>query len=1011
LWKKAPKWCLRLLVAAVIFANVAGIIGPGTASADTWYNASWLYRKKITLNAASGGASLSNFPVLINLTSDTNLGTHAQLDADDILFTAADKTTKLNHEIEKYTSNGATANMTAWVNIPTLSSSTTTVVYMYYGNAGASSQQNKTAVWDSNFKMVQHLEESAGGANAITDSTTNANNGTDHNTPTFGVNGKIDGAITLNKAADQYIQLPASNSIISGSIFTMESWITTTTNHPAYGVGAMEGRIVNLHRGAGAGSAASLYVEQNKVALFYYDTGTSHYLTYTANYYDGVPHHLAATYTTADGIFRLYYDGTQVASAAVSGTFSGFGTYQAYIGTHDGLVRNFDGTVDEVRISNSSRTAGWIQTSYNNQNSPSTFYTVGSEETPVVAPTVTTSAASLVEETSASFDGNITATGGENATQRGFQWSTSPIFASSANWTESGSYGAGAFSYALPAATLTQGTLYYVRAFAKNSAGQSYGGNQSFLTKPEAPAVFTAATFNSTQIDLSWTKGTGANNTMVRGKLGSYPTSVSDGYQVYFNTGTTASDTGLTPSTTYYYRAWSEVTNGSQQWSDAYLQSSAATSAAGATVTTNAATSAEETTATLNGVLTFDGGEACQYSFEWGTVSGVYTDNITWTGSLTTGQTFNTNLTSLTQGQRYYYRAKVKNSAGVVNGSELDFLTKPETPAGFSAVNAGTTQINLSWIKGTGANRTMVRYSSIGFPATTGDGTLAYFNTGTAHNVTGLTPGVTYYFSAWSEVTNGSQQWSDAHVTASAATTAVLSPSVTTNTATGVDETVATISGTLTNNGSEDCTWTLQWGTATGTYTSNTTWSVGTITTGASFTHSLAGLSRGTKYYYRAGVHNSSGYVYGAEQEFLTKPAVPAAFSATVISDTQIDLSWTLGDGAGRTMVRYKTSGYPTSYTDGTQVYFNTGTSVSATGLMPGTTYYFSAWSEKTGSQQWSNTSAASSVTTTGSPPIPVGGKIFPSNKTLLVTPWLALTMAAIAAICWITIRMQKKQR
>ena len=40
---------------------------------------------------------------------------------------------------------------------------------------------------------------------------------------------------------------------------------------------------------------------------------------------------------------------------------------------------DFDGTIDEVRVSNASRSAGWVLTEYNNQNAPSTFYAVGTE--------------------------------------------------------------------------------------------------------------------------------------------------------------------------------------------------------------------------------------------------------------------------------------------------------------------------------------------------------------------------------------------------------------------------------------------------------------------------------------------------------------------------------------------------------------------------------------------------------------------------------------------------------
>ena len=51
-------------------------------------------------------------------------------DGTDILFTAADGLTKLNHEIETY--NAATGQLSAWVQIPTLSAPADTVIYVYY---------------------------------------------------------------------------------------------------------------------------------------------------------------------------------------------------------------------------------------------------------------------------------------------------------------------------------------------------------------------------------------------------------------------------------------------------------------------------------------------------------------------------------------------------------------------------------------------------------------------------------------------------------------------------------------------------------------------------------------------------------------------------------------------------------------------------------------------------------------------------------------------------------------
>ncbi|GAH11312.1 unnamed protein product, partial [marine sediment metagenome] len=63
---------------------------------------------------------------------DQNLADYAQADGDDILFAAADGTTKLDHEIESF--DNVTGTLVAWVRIPTLSGSVDTDVYMYFGN-------------------------------------------------------------------------------------------------------------------------------------------------------------------------------------------------------------------------------------------------------------------------------------------------------------------------------------------------------------------------------------------------------------------------------------------------------------------------------------------------------------------------------------------------------------------------------------------------------------------------------------------------------------------------------------------------------------------------------------------------------------------------------------------------------------------------------------------------------------------------------------------------------------
>ncbi len=154
----------------------AGVAQLKATSSPSWYNSGWEYRKAITIDSTKVDSDLSNFAVLVSLT-DANLSSGAQSDGDDILFTSADGTTKLSHEIESYTT--ATGELISWVKIPTLASATDTVLYMYYGNSAATDQSDTESVWTSDYRAVQHMnEDPSGAAPQMVDSTTNNQDGT-----------------------------------------------------------------------------------------------------------------------------------------------------------------------------------------------------------------------------------------------------------------------------------------------------------------------------------------------------------------------------------------------------------------------------------------------------------------------------------------------------------------------------------------------------------------------------------------------------------------------------------------------------------------------------------------------------------------------------------------------------------------------------------------------------------------------------------------------------------------
>lgn len=135
-------------------------------------------------------------------------------------------------------------------------------------------------------------------------------------------------------------------------------------------------------------------------------------------------------------------------------------------------------------------------------------------------PTVTSQAATNVEDTTATGNGNITATGGENCDRRGIVWdlashgdpgNVAPGASGYANDVgTNGSFGTGAFTESLTG--LPTGDTIYYRAYAHNSAGYDYSNTeQSFLTKPAAPTNIAATDgVHENKVVVTWTKSTGA---------------------------------------------------------------------------------------------------------------------------------------------------------------------------------------------------------------------------------------------------------------------------------------------------------------------------------------------------------------------------------------------------------------------------------------------------------------------------------------------------------------------
>jgi hypothetical protein len=350
------------------------------------FDEGWQYRKKTTIDHAKVDGELENFPVLISLT-DSDLSDKAQNDGDDILFMdGPGVANRLYHEIEYYEdSNGV---LVAWVNIPSLSSSEDTVLYMYYGNPSCSNQEYHERVWNSDYVAIYHLDGSS--YNEIDDSTSNNLDVVGYQgNPVYHQTGKIGFCIDFDEDS---LSVNDNNllSFTDGSghdkPMTIESWIkfdcpggSNTPIVSKFGHGKREWNYVKNPSDLGL--------------LYLFDEGSegaiSRSTESTLNVDNTGWNYLSVTYNgdeTGTGI-SFVLDGQVDEGVPFTGSaYNGMKNLAepmrigSYHSTNENQWYYWYGLIDEVRISKIDRSSNWLTTSFNTMNDPSSFFSVGPEE-------------------------------------------------------------------------------------------------------------------------------------------------------------------------------------------------------------------------------------------------------------------------------------------------------------------------------------------------------------------------------------------------------------------------------------------------------------------------------------------------------------------------------------------------------------------------------------------------------------------------------------------------------
>ena len=337
------------------------------------------YKRAITINHANVSAPQTNFPVALSI-SDPSLetvpnGGHVQqANGYDIVLTSdAAGSNRLNWEVEKY--DPMVGSWIAHVKIPALSNVTDTVIYAFYGNpAVISDQSTPSAVWDSSFKAVYHFATVT--TSTTPDSTVYANNAVSNSSVAVTGGGLLGSGAQFSAGAAYHLVLPVA--VLNASAGTISAWLNPTIASVA---GQTFGTASQTDPGKEFRFAEwSSYSNGN---LFGWNSGSSDYTINLPNTAFSLPvnawSHVVYTWNQSTNTQVVYLNG--VAQKTVTTAFSPYTPVSNFwLGTD---VQNpsysFGGVMDEVRFSDSSRTATWIASEYANQNPSSTFISLGTE--------------------------------------------------------------------------------------------------------------------------------------------------------------------------------------------------------------------------------------------------------------------------------------------------------------------------------------------------------------------------------------------------------------------------------------------------------------------------------------------------------------------------------------------------------------------------------------------------------------------------------------------------------
>lgn len=331
-------------------ASAAGVTSGGGKSTGDWWNDAFSKRVRITFKNDEG-EELTEFPVMVKLDA-TRIDYGASPTGTDLRFVDADGQTLLAHEIDRWSPSG---DSFVWVRVPKIDkASGADHMWLYYGNQDATDTQDAATVW-AGFVGVYHLSPNAAAPTEVVDSTRAYPGGWsgEGGDPIAGVIGDaagFDGSQFVNVGnIDEF-------SVDPGEAHTVEVWLNPEALQEQYVLhqeGQCRGWLVGISKDGDY--TGHLSAESDLDICGNYN---EYQVTTAASI--GAWRYLTLVMDRPASVMRLFVDGVLADSVAIDNTADADGNGSFRIGTDWDNSQPFSGSIDEVRVSSSARSAGWI---------------------------------------------------------------------------------------------------------------------------------------------------------------------------------------------------------------------------------------------------------------------------------------------------------------------------------------------------------------------------------------------------------------------------------------------------------------------------------------------------------------------------------------------------------------------------------------------------------------------------------------------------------------------------